>query len=240
MTRAARAARVVSSAVTKRTAETLRRKANPEKQRSEQEEKERSREDGYDEGSTSSSSLSSLSSQSEFELSEEEGEEESLTASRYFQRPAPPEIKKQKRAATVVKKEPAAKKEDTKREPAPSLGDIVPAIIKREGKRKGKRVKGGNAPPKTEPPPYWEEMYDAVREMRSRIPAPVDTMGCERLADGASTPKVCFSHHSGQIVPDIEETDPTVSDIGIPNAFQPDERHRQRYSHETAPDRTPQ
>lgn len=43
------------------------------------------------------------------------------------------------------------------------------------------------------PPPHWEEMYDLVREMRSRTLAPVDTMGCERLAlraGGQITPQV--------------------------------------------------
>lgn len=205
-TRAARAARAASSAVTKRTSATVRRKANPGKQHSEQK-GEGSREDAYDEGSTSSSSLSSLSSllslsesrpdsepwsesefEFEFEVSEEE--EEGVAVSKYFQKPAlsaakaGPEIKKRKRATRVVKKEPAVGKREG--EPTPSPGDTAPAIIKHEGKKKGKGVISTN------PPPHWEEMYDAVKEMRSRIPAPVDTMGCERLADSASTPKVRF------------------------------------------------
>lgn len=187
VTRAARAA------VTKRTAATLGRKASPGKLHSEQKEG-RSREDAYDEGSASSSSLSSLSSQSEFELSEED---ENTTVSRYFQRPAmraEPEIKKRKRATAVAKGVRAVGKKYTEREPIPSLGDIAPAIIKQEGKKKGKGVI------KTEPPAHWEKMYDAVKEMRSRIPAPVDTMGCERLADGASTPKVCSSRTIRDIV----------------------------------------
>lgn len=180
-------AAAASSAVTKRAAATMGRKANPGKQRSEQK-NERSRENAFDEGFASSSSLSSLSSQSEFELSEEDE-----TVSRYFQRPAPPtmraepDIKKRKRA---VKKEPAVWKKYTGKEPTPSFGSIAPTKIKQEGKKKTKGIK---APIKTEPPAHWEKMYDAVKEMRSRIPAPVDTMGCERLADGASTPKVCFS-----------------------------------------------
>ena len=40
------------------------------------------------------------------------------------------------------------------------------------------------------PPPNWEEMYDAVREMRRNNLAPVDTMGCESLAEEHLTPKV--------------------------------------------------
>lgn len=191
VTRAARAARAVSSAATKRSVAAVigtRRTRAPGKQGLKQEQQQEvvgdgSRADAYEDDSASSSELSSLSSQSEFELSEEEG----TTASIYFQSPpvkAEPDVKKRKRATTV-------KKRAVKREPTPSLGDIVPAIIKREGKKKGGK-KEKNVPLKTEPPPHWEEMYDAVKEMRSRIPAPVDTMGCERLADGASTPKVCL------------------------------------------------
>ncbi|MCJ1381867.1 DNA N-glycosylase and apurinic/apyrimidinic (AP) lyase [Xylographa soralifera] len=33
------------------------------------------------------------------------------------------------------------------------------------------------------PPAHWEEVYEAVKEMRKRVLAPVDTMGCESLAD---------------------------------------------------------
>ncbi|KAI9835086.1 MAG: hypothetical protein M1819_002638 [Sarea resinae] len=39
------------------------------------------------------------------------------------------------------------------------------------------------------PPPHWEEVYDTVKAMRARIVAPVDTMGCERLADETASPR---------------------------------------------------
>ena len=41
------------------------------------------------------------------------------------------------------------------------------------------------------PPANWEEIYDAVREMRKKVLAPVDTMGCETLAEQHLTPRVC-------------------------------------------------
>ncbi|OJD34220.1 endonuclease iii [Diplodia corticola] len=41
---------------------------------------------------------------------------------------------------------------------------------------------------KVEPPPNWEEMYGLTAEMRSRVVAPVDTMGCESLADRKDSP----------------------------------------------------
>jgi endonuclease-3 len=40
------------------------------------------------------------------------------------------------------------------------------------------------------PPPNWEEIYEAVKEMRKKVLAPVDTMGCETLAQEHSSPRV--------------------------------------------------
>ena len=41
-----------------------------------------------------------------------------------------------------------------------------------------------------QPPGDWEEIYEAVREMRKEKLAPVDTMGCETLAEEHLTPRV--------------------------------------------------
>ena len=40
------------------------------------------------------------------------------------------------------------------------------------------------------PPAHWEEVYEAVQEMRKRVLAPVDTMGCESLADAGLSERV--------------------------------------------------
>ncbi len=40
------------------------------------------------------------------------------------------------------------------------------------------------------PPANWEEIYGLVQEMRKRILAPVDTMGCESLAEDHLSPRV--------------------------------------------------
>ena len=40
------------------------------------------------------------------------------------------------------------------------------------------------------PPTNWREIYDAVQEMRKSVLAPVDTMGCESLAQEHLTPSV--------------------------------------------------
>lgn len=190
---AAAAARIVSSSAGTKQMRTPAvtggrgRKSAPGEQQHQQQDGtvEASREEEVLEDGFSSSELSSVSSsQSEFELSDEE---DGATVSKYFQEPTSPLPTERKRRRAAVNQSTI---KAIKKEPSPSLGDIVPAIIKHEQKKK----KGGNKknePFDTEPPPHWEEMYAAVKEMRSRIPAPVDTMGCERLADEASTPKVC-------------------------------------------------
>ncbi len=42
----------------------------------------------------------------------------------------------------------------------------------------------------TAAPKRWKEIYDLITQMRKERNAPVDTMGCERLADPHSSPKV--------------------------------------------------
>jgi endonuclease-3 len=44
-------------------------------------------------------------------------------------------------------------------------------------------------------PPRWRETYDAIKEMRSHIVAPVDTMGCDQAQLKEVDPKV--SPHLG-------------------------------------------
>src|SRR6202000_1583795 len=38
-------------------------------------------------------------------------------------------------------------------------------------------------------PPNWEQVYNITAEMRKRVVAPVDTMGCESLAETHRSPK---------------------------------------------------
>jgi endonuclease-3 len=52
-----------------------------------------------------------------------------------------------------------------------------------------KKIKGPNGNVKIEPPSNWEEIYALTREMRNENIAPVDTMGCESLADRTRTPR---------------------------------------------------
>ena len=52
-----------------------------------------------------------------------------------------------------------------------------------------KRIVSPSGHVKIDAPPNWEEIYNLTKEMRSRVIAPVDTVGCERLADVQATPK---------------------------------------------------
>ena len=52
-----------------------------------------------------------------------------------------------------------------------------------------KKINGADGSVKIEPPPNWEEMYALTREMRNENIAPVDTMGCESLADRQRSPR---------------------------------------------------
>ena len=84
------------------------------------------------------------------------------------------------------------------------------------------------------PPPHWEEMYDLVREMRSRSLAPVDTMGCERLAlrvGGQITPQVRLTYlmsYLGHLLLNLprDQLDLPVPNPCLPSSLLPDQRHR--------------
>lgn len=52
-----------------------------------------------------------------------------------------------------------------------------------------KKITGQNGSVKIEPPANWEEIYALTRRMRNGNLAPVDTMGCESLADRKRTPR---------------------------------------------------
>jgi endonuclease-3 len=52
-----------------------------------------------------------------------------------------------------------------------------------------KKVTGIDGSVKVEPPANWEEIYSLTREMRNENIAPVDTMGCESLAERTRTPR---------------------------------------------------
>lgn len=65
------------------------------------------------------------------------------------------------------------------------------APARRKGKRQpAKRIVKDDGSVEVDPPGNWEEMYRITQEMRKLNLAPVDTMGCERIADPRLSAKV--------------------------------------------------
>ena len=93
------------------------------------------------------------------------------------------------------------------------LSDLTPEPLP-TGKGKGKSKRVAERPPKRTPssrsasasrkqkaikqalekphpaPARWRETYDAIKEMRARFPAPVDTMGCDTAKWKETDPRV--------------------------------------------------
>ena len=63
------------------------------------------------------------------------------------------------------------------------------AKVKKARRAPAKKTKASDGSIKVEPPANWEEIYALTREMRNENPAPVDTMGCESLADRSRPPR---------------------------------------------------
>ena len=62
--------------------------------------------------------------------------------------------------------------------------------VKKARRQPATRITHNTGEVEIEAPANWEEIYDAVREMRKERLAPVDTMGCETLAEEHLTPRV--------------------------------------------------
>ncbi|KAL6715878.1 alpha,alpha-trehalase nth1 [Lecanora helva] len=60
---------------------------------------------------------------------------------------------------------------------------------KKAKRQPAKRIVNEVGEEEVQPPGKWEEVYDAVKEMRKERLAPVDTMGCETLAEEHLTPR---------------------------------------------------
>ncbi|KAK4896144.1 alpha,alpha-trehalase nth1 [Elasticomyces elasticus] len=62
--------------------------------------------------------------------------------------------------------------------------------VQRKARRQpAKRIKGPNGAVAVEPPLGWERVYEITAAMRKRVLAPVDTMGCESLAEETRSPR---------------------------------------------------
>lgn len=68
--------------------------------------------------------------------------------------------------------------------------DRTASSYKKARKQPAKRIKQEDGTVVVEAPPNWEEIYKTTQEIRKENLAPVDTMGCERIADPKVSEKV--------------------------------------------------
>ena len=84
----------------------------------------------------------------------------------------------------------------TRTSPRKSQGNLEEAAtegkVKKARRQPAKRITNEAGEEHVQPPANWEEIYDVVKEMRKEKLAPVDTMGCETLAEEHLTPRVGF------------------------------------------------
>lgn len=93
-------------------------------------------------------------------------------------------IKKRKRAQHT----PVVVKHESKEVSIATIASPKKEIKPKKARRApAKKVTAGDGSVKVEPPSNWEEIYALTREMRNENVAPVDTMGCESLADRTRT-----------------------------------------------------
>ncbi|KAL8890601.1 MAG: hypothetical protein Q9215_002247, partial [Flavoplaca cf. flavocitrina] len=133
-----------------------------------------------DESDDDSSSLSSLGSPGPFDIEDAP----SMIA-------ATPE--KRKRGIpipTTAVTEASSIKLETRTSPRKAGINGSPAKIKKGRKQPAKKVVDHDSGEVTiHPPANWEEIYSLVQEMRKKVLAPVDTMGCESLAEDTRSPR---------------------------------------------------
>ena len=107
----------------------------------------------------------------------------------------PSTSKKRKRgldgpSTTVIAKSTSTSTRTSPRKPDVKIEDGTVSKVKKAKRQPAKRIVNDAGEVEIEAPANWEEIYDAVREMRKEKLAPVDTMGCETLAQEHLTPRV--------------------------------------------------
>ena len=85
------------------------------------------------------------------------------------------------------------------------------------------------------PPANWEEIYDAVKEMRQNKLAPVDTMGCETLAEEHLSPQVSYDRRSSRQLLCLMISGQTIPNPYCAHALISDERHHECHCYAPAP-----
>ena len=94
-------------------------------------------------------------------------------------------------AVTTISTTPSTRTSTRKQVVKVEDGTIEKPGKARKAKRQpAKRIVNAVGDEEVKPPGDWEEIYEAVRDMRKEKLAPVDTMGCETLAEEHRTPRV--------------------------------------------------
>ena len=113
---------------------------------------------------------------------------------------------------------------------------------KKARRQPAKRIVNSAGEESIQAPANWEEIYDAVREMRKEKLAPVDTMGCETLAEEHSTPRVRSfpSYPSANLgCAHLYMAGQTFPNPHSPHALLANKRHHQRPRHAPLTNFTP-
>lgn len=76
------------------------------------------------------------------------------------------------------------------RKPGRHTKDEIVKNTKKPRRQPAKKTVNEAGEVEVHPPANWDEIYKAVKEMRKSVLAPVDTMGCETLADERLSPQV--------------------------------------------------
>ena len=130
--------------------------------------------------SASNSSLSSIPSHNDFDIEDSPfGPPLSRKRKRGFDSPATAITT----ISTATSTRASPRKANIKSESTPN------GKTKKAKRQSAKRVIGYDGEVKIEAPTNWVEIYDLVKEMRKERLAPVDTMGCETLAEDHLSPK---------------------------------------------------
>lgn len=180
-----------------------------------------------DQLSEDESSLSSLRSETVFDIEDTP-----------FQASSP---KKRKRGfdspSTTVASISTATSTRTSPRKAGVKEDLSALGTARKAKRQpAKRILNQEEEEEVVPPAKWKEIYDAVREMRKEKLAPVDTMGCETLAEEHLTPRVSRAELLFRILLKLY-LGQTFPNPHSPYALLPNQRHDKRNCYAPIADR---
>lgn len=102
---------------------------------------------------------------------------------------AMPPVRKRKRGMPVSEATITAAESSAPRRSPRKASSSIKSPQRKPKREPGKRIHGSDGAIKVEPPPNWERMYSTCATMRKRVIAPVDTMGCESLAEEHRSPQ---------------------------------------------------